>query len=73
LLIAARDSLICRSSWLLGYKGFYLSAIQKNLAGDPKYLEPSFLDESRDGLPRNAADASGVGLRDPIVPVLEIG
>ena len=72
LLIASRDSLICRSSWLLGYKCFYLGSIQENLAGNLEYLEPSFLDESGDGLPRNAADTRGFGLRNPIIPVLEI-
>jgi len=73
LLTAARDSVICWSPWLLGYKGFDLSAVQKNLAGDLKYLESSFLDESRNGLARDATDTGGVRLRNPIVPVLEIG
>jgi len=72
LLTAARDSLICWSSWLLGYKGFDLSAVQKNLAGDLKYPESSFLDELRNGLPRNATDTGGVRLRNPVVPVLKI-
>jgi hypothetical protein len=73
LLIAVRDSLICRSTWLLGHEAFDLGAVQKNFAGDLKYLEPPFLDESRNCLPRNAADAGSVRLRHPIIPVLKIG
>jgi hypothetical protein len=56
-LIVSIDSLIRWSSWLLGHEGNDFGAFQKNLAADPENPEPPFLDESGDGLPRNAADA----------------
>ena len=56
-LIVSNGSLIRGSTRLLRYKGFDIGAVQQNLAPNPQYLEPSFLDESRDGLPGNAANA----------------
>src|SRR5580658_2723385 len=58
LLIAASDSLICWSTWLLGCEGFNLGSVQEHLARDLEYPEPSFLNESGNGLPRHSANTS---------------
>lgn len=62
LRIVTSGSLICRSPWLLRYKGLDLGAFQKHLARDLEYPESSFLDESGNGLPGYAANASGFRL-----------
>jgi hypothetical protein len=61
-VIVLRDSIICRPPWLLRNKRLDLGTIQENLAPDPEYTEPSFLDESRDRLPRDVAETCRFGL-----------
>lgn len=61
-LMVSSESLICGSSWLLWYKGLDFGALQKNLIPDPEYLQPSFLDESRDCLTRNPTNTAGFRL-----------
>ena len=62
LRIVSSGSLICRSPWLLRYKGFDLGAVQKHLVRDLEHPESSFLDESGNGLPGYATNTSGFRL-----------
>ncbi|MGA2651371.1 MAG: hypothetical protein ABSF28_12645 [Terracidiphilus sp.] len=62
LLIASRDSLIRGPSWLIGYKCFDFQTIYEGLATNLENPEPTFLDQSIDGLPGYPTDASGFRL-----------
>ena len=62
LRIVSSDSLICRSPWLLRFECLDLGSVQKHLAADLEYPEPSFLDESGNGLPGYATDSGSFRL-----------